>query len=415
MLKLKRLGIYFVLLFLILVASMYCYLVINKPLSFGIGYDPNTNEVLLDFHNESLFPIYIDRLKVMNENDVPIKGKEFMYRINSKNIMLFSDELLSSDLKDQVEFFKPLSTLYIQANDDNISNSILIQNGEFDEINEVKVKIRILGFLPFQISRDIDLDINKDVVNQSQEMSWGLKQLLSKNPSLRNVTGKGVKIALIDSGVSEHEALSIQNSISMIDERPMDDEIGHGTQMAGTIVGESAYYRGIAPEANLLSIKIINTKSADVESLNKAIEWSMENDIDIINLSLTGEEEVKQIEESIKSATEKGIHIVAAVGDWSSNSIGSPAIFDNVIAVAAIDIEGELHGLSNFDSKEEILLSPGVAMLTPSYGNTYNYISGSSVATAFVTGVIALILEKHGDITHEQLSQNLFPLFSNTF
>lgn len=152
--KLKQISIA-VGIFLFFLTITYVYLNENEALLVGVGIDSNTNEVLLEFSNNTIFPIFVDDVIVKNENDTDVGGKEFMYRLNSNQIMVFSDEL--EGLKDDVEFLEPFTTLYIQADKNNTKNSIFIKEGTFNKINKVEVKIRVLGFSPFQISKNVDL------------------------------------------------------------------------------------------------------------------------------------------------------------------------------------------------------------------------------------------------------------------
>lgn len=160
--KIKRFIIAMAVFLLVTLTIMYMYLNENPPLKLGIGLDLNTNEVLIDFTNISIFPIFVEDLIVKNENNTDIEGEKFMYRLNSNQIMVFSDELQSSISKDDLEFLEPLKTLYIQPDKNNIQNSIFIKDGTFNKINEVEVKIKVLGFMPLKILRKVDLVKNVD-------------------------------------------------------------------------------------------------------------------------------------------------------------------------------------------------------------------------------------------------------------
>jgi len=165
-------------------------------------------------------------------------------------------------------------------------------------------------------------------------------------PLEMGVTGKGIKVAVIDTGVnfahpdfitngSNSDLLKGYDFVEM-DNFPQDTN-GHGTQVAG-IISANGQLRGIAPEAEIFAYRV----SEDGESVPStlivdAIKRATQDDVDIINISLGVNMTHSQIEKSVNDAVKNGIVVVAAAGNSGpdSNSIGSPGTNPNAITVGA--------------------------------------------------------------------------------
>ena len=165
-------------------------------------------------------------------------------------------------------------------------------------------------------------------------------------PLEMGVTGKGIKVAVIDTGInfahpdfitngSNSDLLKGYDFVEM-DNFPQDTN-GHGTQVAG-IISANGQLRGIAPEAEIFAYRV----SEDGESVPStlivdAIKRATQDDVDIINISLGVNMTHSQIEKSVNDAVKNGIVVVAAAGNSGpdSNSIGSPGTNPNAITVGA--------------------------------------------------------------------------------
>jgi minor extracellular serine protease Vpr len=171
--------------------------------------------------------------------------------------------------------------------------------------------------------------------------------------------GKDIKIAVIDTGVdSGHPDLSgkIIGGYDFIEnDNTAQDTNGHGTEVAG-IIAANGKLRGVAPEAKILAYRVSDTgNSVSSDLIVKAIQKAMEDEVDIINLSLGVNRTNDKIEDAINDAVEKGIVVVAAAGNSGPDlrTIGSPgkdphaitvgATYNNITAslVATLDIDGK--------------------------------------------------------------------------
>ena len=266
------------------------------------------------------------------------------------------------------------------------------------------------------------------------------------------LTGKGIGIAFIDTGIYPHpDFLSPKNRIVAFKdfvkgkELPYDDN-GHGTFVAGVAAGNGyssrGKYRGIAPEANIIALKSMDREGGGSASdILAAMQWiadhQKEYNIRVLSLSLGTE--VKRISSNdplvrgVEALWEKGITVVVAAGNSGpkSGTITSPGISSKVITVGALDdkrtpsIDDDT--IAKFSSRGPVgrmhkpdVVAPGVdivsvksdveyeagARIRP-MATSYTTMSGTSMATPIVGGAAVLMLEKHPDWKPDQIKEAL--------
>lgn len=210
-------------------------------------------------------------------------------------------------------------------------------------------------------------------------------------------TGRDVSVALIDTGVDRsHPELAgnivVARNFVDHDARSFDDD-EHGTSVAGVIssaANNELGIVGVAPNAKLMVLKACwqdsQTRHArcDSYSIIKALVEVLKLQPDVVNLSLSGPAD-PLITQLLKEAHDRGIIVVAAVDAGRPDSF--PASLDHVLAVAAV-----APGAHSW--KKDAILAPGIDVLTTAPGATYAFRSGSSMATAYVSGVAALLRER---------------------
>ena len=273
------------------------------------------------------------------------------------------------------------------------------------------------------------------------------------------LTGQGVDVALIDTGVAPVPALSKAGKIvngadlSIESQAPSLrylDTNGHGTFMAGIIGGNDGQpdgYRGVAPDSRILSVKVGDADGAvDVSQVIAAIDWVVQHRYDngmnirVINLSYgtTSQQPytVDPLAYALEQAWKAGIVVVTAAGNTGLGSgLSDPAYDPWLISVAAADTNGTptiaddqpaSFSAGNFaggrgNSSAPTLLAPGVHMqglrVPGSYvdqanpgaelGDLYFRGSGTSEAAAYVTGAVALLLQKYPQLTPDQVKSML--------
>lgn len=184
------------------------------------------------------------------------------------------------------------------------------------------------------------------------------------------------------------------------------DTHGHGTHVSGII-------KSIFPEVQLLALKYYNPSASgqkNLESTIEALRYAVEQNVDIINYSGGGPEPSDEELKILKQAQSKGILVIAAAGNEKSNidikqNAYYPASYglSNIITVGAHNEENEIIASSNWGSKSVDIAAPGFRIKSAIPGNGAGYMTGTSQATAFVSGVAALLKSKYPEFNYQQI------------
>ncbi|MBR2742025.1 MAG: S8 family peptidase [Clostridia bacterium] len=215
--------------------------------------------------------------------------------------------------------------------------------------------------------------------------------------------GRGVPVGIIDTGVEyDHEDLSgaVTENRDFTDAgetRPR-DENGHGTHVAGIIAARrnGVGVIGVAPECRVYSARAFEPDgSANIDAVTRALEWLIDENVDVINMSFSAARSTKRFASLIREAYERGICLVSAAGNdgEGDNIIGCPARFEECIAVTAVDIDKKHAPFSTGGKKAEVCAA-GTNIYSCYKGNAYAVLSGTSMATPVITGAIALLQAK---------------------
>ncbi len=183
----------------------------------------------------------------------------------------------------------------------------------------------------------------------------------------------------------------------------LDDNHGHGTHIAGIVGAEAGNNKGISgisPEVSLMVLKYFDPKVPNNDNLKntiQAIDYAVNMGAHIINYSGGGTEFSQEEYEAVKRAEAKGILFVAAAGNERSNSDKHhyyPADYklNNIISVTAIDPTAEVLSSSNYGVETVHIAAPGQNILSCLPQNTYGLMTGTSQATAFITGAAVLVM-----------------------
>jgi subtilisin family serine protease len=179
--------------------------------------------------------------------------------------------------------------------------------------------------------------------------------------------------------------------------------------MAGAIVAR-AKLMGAAPNVRLLAIRAFNGEGDKSEattlSLLTGIDWAVAHGARVINMSFAGPYD-PDIARAVAAARQKGVVLVAAAGNAGPKSPPLyPAADKNVIAVTAIDADDRLLSAAN-RGKHIAVAAPGVDVLVPAPGRAYQLTTGTSVAAAEVSGIVALLVELKPSITPDEVRKVL--------
>lgn len=189
----------------------------------------------------------------------------------------------------------------------------------------------------------------------------------------------------------------------------LEDNHGHGTHIAGIVGAEGGNgvgISGVAPRVSLMVLKYYDPKASGMNNLTntvKAIDYATKMNAHIINYSGGGLEASEVELQAIKKANDKGILFVAAAGNEKSNSDIKkyyPADYDlpNIISVTAIDKGKNILPTSNYGSETVDVAAPGNNIYSTLPSGQYGYMTGTSQATAFVSGVAALVMADNEEL-----------------
>lgn len=331
--------------------------------------------------------------------------------------------------------------LTVQANTDN-REEYLITEGKQTEIihfmNEQQIPInkvyRSFSIISTNLTQDevqtlkqkfpnINIQDNH-TYNQSKEIELpSSKPVNAMNGTTTPYTGKGIKVAVLDSGIdTNHVDLKVKGGHCSLGLNcaygiPYSDDNGHGTHVAGIIsaLKNDKGIIGIAPDVELYSIKALDAFGyGSTLSLIEGVEWAFKNKIDILNMSVTTDHADVALEKALKIAYDKGVLIVGSAGnngEFANKSVRYPAKYQSVIAVGAVN--SDLTKLKESAIGDEIeVVAPGGNIYSTypiewdfedGIADGYTRMSGTSMATPHVTAILALYKERFPFKTNVEL------------
>ena len=172
----------------------------------------------------------------------------------------------------------------------------------------------------------------------------------------------------------------------------MDDVNGHGSHVAGIAAAATNNGLGVAGvgyNAESWTSRCSATRARALFGLRRGITWAADNGANVINLSLGGTMDSSALESAVNYAWSKGVVVVAAAGNNASSTPFYPAYYANVIAVAATTDLDRLASFSDFGDWVDVA-APGISIYSTIPGG-YGYMSGTSMASPFVSGLAALL------------------------
>lgn len=303
----------------------------------------------------------------------------------------------------------PLDRVYVDmADTDVLRYAIPDDRPVADVLAALQGDARIVTLGPnhlFAIQAD-----GKTVTGQDAQMS--LQYALGKlrvPVAHERATGETIKIAVIDTRVDanhpELEGASVRLYNAAEDDNTEPD--AHGTAITGIIATQKTL-RGVAPKAEILAVQAFTPADssgageADTMSILRGIDWADENGARVFNMSFAGPKD-DVLGRMLDAAHDKGIIMVAASGNAGPDAPPLyPAAHDRVIAVTATDWTDKLYRRAN-QGDYITLAAPGVDILVAVPGGKFAMMSGTSLATAHISGMIALLLQHNPDLKPEDI------------
>lgn len=296
---------------------------------------------------------------------------------------------------------------------------ILVNNQEVLAVEE-DLEMQILGFEPEE-------QTVSTFETKENEILWNIELTKAPQAWRKGITGEGINLAILDTGIGPHPNLVLAGGVSFVDGvKSYNDGNGHGTHCAGTAAGRKGIngVYGVAKDANLFAIKVLGDNGSGYSSwIISGMEWCIQNNIHVASMSL-GSASPPSIAyaEAIKNCEDNGVTIVCASGNgYQSNFpwVASPANSFNVnnsncipLAVGAIDQNMTIahfssRGTRNTNWNPVNVVAPGISIYSTYKDGKYRILQGTSMACPHVAGLVALVKQRHPNYTSHQISQTI--------
>jgi major intracellular serine protease len=251
-----------------------------------------------------------------------------------------------------------------------------------------------INLMPYRIEKILD----EESEIKSKAIPVGVEMLEADKVWEEAEGGRGIVIAILDTGISKNHPFLKDNILDGKDftgKGDYEDGEGHGSHVAGII-------KQVAPNADLLIGKVLDDKGgASYESVIAGINWATNyvgkngERTRIINMSLGGSFNSKKLEQAILNAVSKGILVVVASGNEGNHTderyeLGYPALYNECITVGAVDKDNKMAGFSNEHLQLDVV-ALGVDVESTYKNEGYAILSGTSMATPFISSALALI------------------------
>ncbi|WP_247730141.1 S8 family serine peptidase [Halovivax limisalsi] len=274
----------------------------------------------------------------------------------------------------------------------------------------------------------------------AEEYTYGLEQIRAHEAWEQfNVTGDGASVAVLDTGLdADHPEFADFdaetnwahfNESGMITGEPPSDSSGHGTHVAGTVLGgaENATHIGVAPDAELYAGAVIPGGSGSFAQILAGMQWAASEDVDVISMSLGATTYSTVFIDAIDTAHSMGSIVVASAGNSGEGSTGTPG---NDYTSFSVGASNSNYGIATFSSGEKVekataygyrapaewpdeyivpdVAAPGVDVYSSVPGGGYSdAYSGTSMAAPHVSGTVALMRAANPDLTVSEIKETL--------
>ena len=296
-----------------------------------------------------------------------------------------------------------------------LANAYAVELDEADEASSVQL-LNHRGIL--RIDDDIEVKIapfplmlrsrSQSDRRFNQIPSWGWERIGAEVAQDKNLAP--VPVAVIDTGIAtSHPDLrgKVVGGVNTITSGgSYSDDNGHGTHVAGIIAALNNNFGvvGVAPNVELYAVKVLDRSgSGNLSDLIEGLQWCIDNNIRLVNLSLSSERTNETFKEAVQEVHRRGVTMVCAAGNNGPNGqINYPSRYEEPISVAATTKSDHIADFSSRGPKVDIS-APGQDIVSTWLGGTYKSLNGTSMATPFVTGAAALIMGVIPDASPSQV------------
>jgi len=430
------------------------------------GFDPNADQSGFDPNARNSYAdnFTLKRLKSGQRVEVTVASRQFnpvikLVNNRTRRSVLYGDNIGSTDPESR--FFNTNSRLTFTVQQRE-KYSIRVSSLSARESGNYQIKFRFVKEQPpsdfnffygsglvnagAAVSQAISQPVFADVANLGETLTR-LDVVQAPEVWAQGFTGQGVTIAIIDDGVDyNHPALknNIWSNTREVANNGIDDDgngfiddtlgwnfidnnndpsdrslDGHGTHVAGIAAANGDEVKGVAFNAKIMPIKVLDNDGGSDLDIAKGVQYAVNNGAKVINMSLGGEGSLvaPELIEALQLAKRSGVTVVIAAGNerQSGGALrpGNPARFAAVqdlgIAVGAVDDGRFLFEDSNpaGEQRSNFLVAPGVSVRSTLPGEKYGFLSGTSMATPHVAGVVALMLSANPSLTVDQIDDIL--------
>ncbi|MFC4599376.1 S8 family peptidase [Cohnella hongkongensis] len=230
------------------------------------------------------------------------------------------------------------------------------------------------------------------------EYQWNLPEIETETGWKVTRGSPDVIVAVLDTGVqSDHPDLQgrLVRGVNIVDpSSDPEDDVGHGTHVAGIIAAEVNNNEGVAGMTwytKIMPVKVLDSTGAgSTYSVAEGIIWATDNGAHVINMSLGNYAQAEFLHDAIKYAHERGVVLVAASGNDNTDQPGYPAAYPEVIAVAATDPDERRAEYSNYGDYIDVA-APGTSIPSTYPGSRYAALSGTSMASPHAAALVSLV------------------------
>jgi len=304
-----------------------------------------------------------------------------------------------------------------------LGNSRVRNKGKIDALRAVRIgfdspaDFESLGLDPddVQFNYTVSIPELREVPPQPGAVGFGTTALEYLGINRDNSEwGRGVKIAVIDTGVEPHLALSGNiKHINLVELGDSSIPNSHGTSVASLIAGQHPNMRGVAPQAELISVRVADESGiSNSFLLAQGITAAADAGAQLINISMGSSSDSNLVRQAVDYAIEQGAVIFASSGNDGTAYSSFPAADPDVYSVGAIDANGTHLNFSNTDDNLAFT-APGLEVQAAYPGDNVTSFTGTSGAVAFPVGAVAAIMSESNQTISAQQAVQILQNHSN--